>query len=1263
MPIPITQHPPVVPQPTFGPPAPIGVDGVGNNETEPANEVDLAQPTPSMDVLIKSAVAEAATQTSNILNTWNDKEVYMYVPEPATEVLPASTHESAEFIRNKRLINYICDAFTQACLDNVSKPISTFSKMDKNCKTPETETELIYNTIIRLTRLHKVLISQLTNYTSRNKGWSQDPSTKAVADDYAKKIEMYKNCLTALLEYQYEQIKADTNTILVAKSPEKPGMDVDNADLYPMPPVLGVYLGMCIKYKLYKLPKANPELEKLREKSDFFEEFEKNIYPAATAEELEDYDTPELSDYNTLNISAENHDVKTQADYDSMDPSVTLAEGLYNNYNMLNNFNVKVQRVPKFSELVSKGERLLDTGNNETLYVQLQRFRSNWDQTGPLFKYAKFLLDAGDILHDAEKVLANSEQSAAVPAKSGYYQGLVETGNKLSTAFNESLLTKCLTAVPNTMRPTPANKWTLDDRWYNVQQDKLRTIRTNAIKELCTKISESNILLPEIVTITLTRQTGYFELIKHMFTIWQSAQTPKQFAYKESGRELRVDDICKYYNLLPTNDKSKFITDCVNYCDMDDPTTLNTFINEILTDVVDQSCNYDLNVPLLTTTSFDGCGTSRINTDNCCTVATFDNVYGLYTYKIYTTPSNTDAYQFWHLVTVTETADPSNKVKAVFGLRGNVTINMLLITTGIPTTRKGAGEKGGFMSINAIYKVLTQRCGSQSKVANDQTMMVMISPLIALKLDNISNDSYYPDDTISKQIKDLFVLGNKTIGDLIVTTYKDVHAITTADSLIANSTMYNFLCGNSPILQSVWMQTGGKGWKFTPGVINVSLNHKSKSIITQILSTYRLLQSFVSTTPRKPISTFNAIKPQIVVLEQTYIKIICSILNCDTVDFHALTPLTRFNNFIIYTFSKFNKIQVYKERGTPYAACFAQLLIYENYIIQRRVWNYIQQLDSYVNMYTASLPQDANKNIEFLNNMNKLPKLQTLLISNISNVCSNNEALVSVNEVIAWFPPADPDNNYMIITQLDNTKIKINYQYIPKDMTEIKVSKETNDIKISTDSLGSPMAKIWIVTAEFPYTIETLMQLLVINRIKEPVKADDSVMSNETEQQNDDVIMDEPYEPTDDNMETTNTSLGLAELANAVPNPDNSIVTNIKQRIKDFFESTVGALAVDYGTTELTNQVLTNITAILQKSNLLIDNNPLISSLHADEGDDEPDENLCELDGQCPAGGTKTRKKRNPQPNRKTRRENKMVVNKTKQLRQNKKNTKTRRHT
>jgi hypothetical protein len=698
------------------------------------------------------------------------------------------------------------------------------------------------------------------------------------------------------------------------------------------------------------------------------------------------------------------------------------------------------------------------------------------------YKIAKFKSDTGDLLHDVFKKPVQTDNS--------YFQGIEFVADKL---FKHDDVGSIISELDECYANTDIQ---IDERIFkNVNQVKIHDMRTKAIKKLQEKIVETNnkLLIPNMETILLGQREGYFELIKHIYNI---SNEPTNFVYSESGRNLDTIDIAKYFGNLDDDKKEEFLTECLNYCDYDDEEKRKIVL--LLTHHISS-----VQIPTNPVSSFDGCGgSSKIDkkTPDNIEPAIFNYVFGYYKYTVYSVYDNLNK-SFHHLVVVTIQEDESQSIQAIFGFKGNVTINMLLKNVNIPPSRPGEGDKGELISIATVNTLLKNN-------KHDLSTIYRGFPNI-----NIKEAEYYAPSINNIGLKNLLLLGNKTIGDLIFTTYKGVYAVTTVDSFIGDSTMYNFLSSNSDILQSVWMQTGGKGWKFTPGLFKENNETKATFISTQLLSSFMFLKAFskfIDTTSPSKLSSqptlytieegeeffFNSQYSEATSVNESqdgqlknqinnYDNIIKEItnINCSNIE-----PLERFNSLMNYRLLDFNNIINYKLGDNFYNTCMVQLLIYENYSIKRRIFDYIKKLSEYIDNYYKT---DTNDMTTFLNNIYMLPKLDTFFTSNISTLASNNSESYDINDLFKLFKPELRFDLSVSIgpVQIPKIDIKIENQYInisyyiksappPKDVFE-KDGYSESEIKYTEPKInnGDRDNPFWNLEFQLPYTIETLINL------------------------------------------------------------------------------------------------------------------------------------------------------------------------------------------
>lgn len=811
-----------------------------------------------------------------------------------------------------------------------------------------------------------------------------------------------------------------------------------------------------------------------------------------------------------------------------------------------------------------------------------------YDKEKLLYNLTKFYIDAGDLIHDINKRRTDNLNN------NNYYTGLITIGTKLKGQNVSIELDKCFTSsVVNNIK--------------TVSQEKTRKMRNDALALILQTNPTVSTLIPKQETIALTQETGYFELINQISIIYGSSPIGK-FVYRESGRELQITGIINYFNVLSDDSKTTFIQKCVDYCDNKDVVTID-YVKQIISNENPPK----LQVDLKSITSFDGCGTTKGISRDTINVAVFENVFGFFKYVVYTVFDKREN-EFNHLVIANSYTEPLQF--AIFGFVGNITINMLLGVEQIPTTRDGLGEKGDIKPIKSIILILKA--------------LGWIEPTLItqVEIDDESSVYYNNSITLDSGVRQLLFLGNKTIGDLIVTTYDDVKTITTVDSLIADSTMYNFLAGTSDVLQSVWRQTGSKGWVFTPGMFKADLTTKSNYIAIQLIGSLMLLQ--VALTP----GLSNDLNPVPQPLVKTYgdiINKICS--NCIT----NLKILSRFRVLLNYTFVDFSNhiTNLYVDTPSIYNECMLQLLIIENKVIQNRVKNYINTLATYITNYNNSTSNVDADNITFLNHIYLLPKLETLFFSNMSNIASNNQEaydlpglidkkIVPVNKITI-----STINTKSIIFSYNSESKFTDQSYFKKNLITPQEITLADPLKIPGADRRDPTRTY---TFTIPYTMESLINLFETDKLDDTTKLD------------------------------------------------------VANRIVMFFKNNINTIGInDVSTDSSVIAALESLTTTLTKAGIMTPNKTLSSyestfveedstecGLECDPlgcsiNDDNPNNNW-NIDSQqvdqptMETGGKQktTRKKRKTKQKRKTKRGNKKVLNKTKKMRKHKKNTKTR---
>ena len=220
----------------------------------------------------------------------------------------------------------------------------------------------------------------------------------------------------------------------------------------------------------------------------------------------------------------------------------------------------------------------------------------------------------------------------------------------------------------------------------------------------------------------------------------------------------------------------------------------------------------------------------------------FKNVYGKYDYFL-----NTDTNK--HIVIVVD--NKNYKLLAIFLINGDVSINFLLGQNDVLfgrdrnykinfTRKKAQTEKTSFIYEEELIQKIDMLIARINGVyGEDRDILGIIRVDINLIKTTLSHQGYYYSDRMTTDEKQLILLGNKTIGDLIFSSdiYKNqIYSISTTDSFVWESVLYNYLSGNSNILQSVWEKDSGGGWIYTEGIFSETIESRVKYLLVQIAS-------------------------------------------------------------------------------------------------------------------------------------------------------------------------------------------------------------------------------------------------------------------------------------------------------------------------------------------------------------------------------------------------------------------------------------------
>jgi hypothetical protein len=410
----------------------------------------------------------------------------------------------------------------------------------------------------------------------------------------------------------------------------------------------------------------------------------------------------------------------------------------------------------------------------------------------------------------------------------------------------------------------------------------------------------------------LTEDSGYSTFFKEIYKIGSMTD---RFTYRESGRYLSYSELIKYEKSLTGSKKTNFRQSCtggdsnmeVKYTEIFGPPPPTT--------------SYDLEIPKDSISSFDACGQEMTNKREPDEVQIFKDIYSFYDYYVYSQIHEINTCHIpIHIVAVT--LNNISQLKAFFLIQGEPSINFLVeksneifnseskyTTVPIPRKKKKKEEEeeegeeegeeeeeeeeelsGGKPTKSDIPKKITitstpnliknsqLNCKKYNNdinsiiddginklvlsISTSSSLSSSSSSSLRLDISTLKRDGYYFVDT-NWQENQLLLFGIKTVGDLMFTckNYKNkIKLLSTTDSFIKASVLYNYLSGNSPILQSVWRKDKNKGWIYSKGILKNSPEEQTKQLLikfSSILGFIKSLESIKSFEPTRSIININ----------------------------------------------------------------------------------------------------------------------------------------------------------------------------------------------------------------------------------------------------------------------------------------------------------------------------------------------------------------------------------------------------------------------
>ena len=646
-----------------------------------------------------------------------------------------------------------------------------------------------------------------------------------------------------------------------------------------------------------------------------------------------------INPYEQFVITSEDITYKLTGNFEKRFEALTIDKNIEN--------VIGKEKQKKLSSIIN--ERL--TPQQQHVYQQQLEYQQQQQLVSQFlteYNNTKFYIDAIDLIHDVNSVLGVSGEVHP------YIEALKKIGN--NTDFNN--LIDDLKGVSHT-----------------TIQHKINEKREKKIKHLIEEAIKINIPFPNWgPEREMSKATGYFELFKNIGI--QSETLTKNKIYSESGRNFAFKDYDKFEELMKHYDENEgnFKEDCAAYCSVTED-IVNKFINTWHTEpkqsgqsdsAVTPYCN-----PLLPCTTFDGAGTTDVKLfgKNEYQKYKFEKVFNKYDYTVHTCFNKT-TNKWNHLIIVND----NTGTIAAFAFENNCTINKLLNTVGIETTRDGEGGKGNFININDVISQVT----SQDKTLGIALPKELTEPTPNTFVDKDNGNVSYArkSNTLNETDYQLILLGLKTIGDLVVYKYRegekgrDVAFVGSTDKGIQYSNVLDCLkkrdediTNLSTSLMGVFRSTA-KGWSYREGVSVSDPESEIKNIKIKLSSYYYFCQSYEKVVNPEEKNKSTGIEGLI----------------------NSSDEVHRFTNMLNFRYKMFEFFPKYNKTENNYQKIMNELLQMENEVLKTKVKELYNKSQKIFTNYANSIDT-----LKLCNEIQKLPDLKTAFLSNVSRFALNNE--------------------------------------------------------------------------------------------------------------------------------------------------------------------------------------------------------------------------------------------------------------------------------
>jgi len=661
------------------------------------------------------------------------------------------------------------------------------------------------------------------------------------------------------------------------------------------------------------------------------------------------------------------------------------------------------------------------------------------------------------------------------------------------------------------------------------KQMDIRAARKNIADENTQELINFGACFTDLTEKTLNREESHIEFFKSCF----DNRNDIEWLYKESGRILEVVKLIQYYKTLNVENQSyfkdacKFTSGC-NDVDFDD------FVN--IEKEQQKQKDVDINVKLLAITHFDGCGSAIKDIQDGMCFSVFDNVLGFFRYSVFSNKfsgASGSSAKIGHLVVVTEMRNP-NTIFAIFCFKDKVTLNSLIAEASnsrfgsIAIPQRGCSEK----CISSIYEGSINAFINEYQFNNSfgsgtypQVLLDLVTRPAKSARDKSDTSGaygiYFNEDAITSiiptqirasnmqghmqgqlTIKQTLLLLNKTIGDLIFTTYPGIKEITTIDSLVTHSVLDNFCRGNSMCLAKVCRKGLNGSTNVSPGMFQENTEKMSQKILNNMVI-YKFIYHYLNVLNQMYHDTR---------LDEIFRTGLFGNVTLPGDKDNKLS-LFRVRQAVMFIFQEVpNYLSIDKEVNPDelYSNIMLELIIAENSVIQKKI---IDIFGKIINAADAGGAEGADTTTsQFYKIMYSLPDLTDVFRSNSFSDAAINETDVDLddfNDILPFLTQITPgddewaftfiapgvkeiDDLFAKVHDIKKSEITVPKDYFSRKTLEPMLDKDKNrtpnyealdkarkaaNAVVKTPIQENPRIKYFEYTVKIYETVELLMQM------------------------------------------------------------------------------------------------------------------------------------------------------------------------------------------